>query len=107
MRPDRSPAVRIKRILHAANDLIAIIVLSCALRSYIKAPLPTAFDLSGNIHRADLRHGPLPYSKAGAQAGLSATGGRAITDGSTKIGGESPNGQPFCISGSHSLLTRA
>ena len=63
-----------------------IVVLSQAHRSNVRGALPTALDLAGNVDGKGLSHGNLPCLKAGAQTGLSAIGGRADTDGSTKIG---------------------
>jgi hypothetical protein len=80
-----------------------IVVLSHACCSDVRVALPTALDPSGNVDGEALSHGNLPCSKAGAQAGLSAIGGRACTDGLIKIGAKYRNNQLFVGSGLQSL----
>jgi hypothetical protein len=82
---------------HSSVAVLRRFVLSHARRPNVKAALPTASDLSGNIDGTGLRHGDLPCSKAGAEAGLSAIGGRAGADHLTKIRAERLNSQLFRI----------
>lgn len=79
---------RTNRGVFLADRTKPVAVLSCAGRCSLRATLPTAIDLAGNVDGAGLSHGDLPCSKAGAQPVSQPSAGQADTDGPSNMGSE-------------------